>query len=63
MSVGEALLLMVQGDFRMTNTLNTVKVVHALDLVIRGARILDGSGGPERRGDIAVRRDRLVSVG
>lgn len=34
-----------------------------LDLVIRGARILDGSGGPERRGDVAVTGDRIVSVG
>lgn len=35
----------------------------SLDLVIRGARILDGSGGPERSGDVAIRADRIVSVG
>lgn len=35
----------------------------SLDLVIRGARILDGSGGPERAGDVAIRGDRIVSVG
>ena len=40
-----------------------MEAVPALDVVIRGARILDGSGGPERRGDIAVQGDRLVSVG
>jgi N-acyl-D-amino-acid deacylase len=34
-----------------------------LDLVIRGVRILDGSGGPEREGDVAVQGDRIVEVG
>ncbi len=34
-----------------------------LDLVIRGARIVDGSGGPERTGDVGIRGDRLVTVG
>lgn len=32
------------------------------DVVIRGARILDGSGGPERNGDIVVAGDRIVDV-
>ena len=34
-----------------------------LDVVIRGARILDGSGGPERRGDIGISGDTIVLVG
>ncbi len=35
----------------------------AFDLVIINARILDGSGNPWFRGDIAIRGDRIVRVG
>src|SRR6516225_1095705 len=34
-----------------------------LDLVLRNARIVDGTGAPERAGDVGVRGDRIVSVG
>ncbi len=33
------------------------------DLVIRNARILDGSGGPAREGDVEIREGRIHSVG
>ncbi len=33
------------------------------DLVIRGGRIMDGTGNPWYRGDIAVRKDRIVLIG
>jgi N-acyl-D-amino-acid deacylase len=33
------------------------------DLVIRGATIYDGSGGPGRVGDLAIRGDKVVAVG
>ncbi len=33
------------------------------DLVIRNARIVDGSGGPADEGDVAVEGDRIVAVG
>jgi N-acyl-D-amino-acid deacylase len=33
------------------------------DLVIRGGRIVDGTGNPWFRGDVAIRGDRLVAVG
>ena len=34
-----------------------------LDLVIRNARIYDGSGQPSYRGEVGVRNGRIVSVG
>src|SRR5262249_49988306 len=35
----------------------------AADVVIRGAMIYDGSGQPGRKGDLAIRGDRIVAVG
>jgi len=33
------------------------------DLVIRDALLIDGSGEPGRRGDLAVKDDRIVAMG
>ncbi len=33
------------------------------DLVIRGALLIDGSGNPGVRGDLAVKDDRIVAMG
>src|SRR5262249_53558906 len=33
------------------------------DFVIRGATIYDGTGGPGRMGDVAIRGDRIAAVG
>ena len=33
------------------------------DILLRGGQLLDGSGSPERRGDVAIRGDRIVAVG
>ncbi|MFL5540242.1 MAG: hypothetical protein ACJ8J0_14725, partial [Longimicrobiaceae bacterium] len=33
------------------------------DLLIRGGRIIDGTGSPWYRGDVAIRGDRIVAVG
>ncbi len=38
-------------------------MTHACDLMIRGGRVIDGSGGPPREADIAVRDGRIVAVG
>jgi dihydroorotase/N-acyl-D-amino-acid deacylase len=35
----------------------------AFDVVIRGARIVDGTGNPWRYGDMAIRGDRIVMLG
>ncbi|MDJ0936518.1 MAG: D-aminoacylase [Kiloniellales bacterium] len=43
-------------------TQNTGKGTRA-DLVIRNARIIDGTGAPSRRGDLAVADDRIVALG
>jgi len=34
-----------------------------IDLVIRGATVYDGSGAPARRADVALRGDRIASLG
>src|SRR5687768_13768153 len=33
------------------------------DLIVRGGTVYDGSGGPGRRTDVAIRDDRIVAVG
>ena len=33
------------------------------DLVIRGGDLVDGTGGPARRADVAVRGDRIAAIG
>ena len=36
--------------------------MHA-DFIIRGADIIDGTGAPRRKGDVAVSDDRIVATG
>lgn len=35
----------------------------AMDFVIRGAEIADGTGAPRYRADVAVREGRIAAVG
>src|SRR5207245_11732993 len=43
----------------------TAGVLHemAFDIVIRGGRVLDGTGSPWRIADIGIRRGKIVRVG
>ena len=34
-----------------------------VDLVVRGATVVDGTGAPARQADVAVHEGRIVSVG
>lgn len=36
--------------------------MHTYDLVVRGASIVDGTGGPEQIGNVAVRDGVIVTV-
>lgn len=38
-------------------------MIDPADLIIRNARLIDGTGGPSARGDIAVTGDRIVGLG
>ena len=33
------------------------------DLILRNARLIDGTGSPSQFGDVAIRDDRLLAVG
>ena len=33
-----------------------------VDLIVRGGMVVDGTGGPARRADVAVAGDRVVAV-
>ncbi len=35
----------------------------AADVILKGGTLIDGTGAPGRRGDLAVRRDRIVAIG
>lgn len=39
------------------------ETIHGADVVLRNAMVIDGSGGPAVRGDVAIAGDRIVAVG
>src|SRR5437763_9510628 len=38
-------------------------MTHTIDVLIRGARVVDGTGNPWRYGDIAIGGDRVLEIG
>ena len=44
-------------------TLNEYFAMEPADVVFRNARIVDGTGSPWRKGDVAVRDGRIAAVG
>jgi N-acyl-D-amino-acid deacylase len=55
MSLGAAAVLLCTSSTALADT--------PYDLLIRSGKIVDGSGNPWFRGDLAVRNDRIVAVG
>ncbi len=49
--------------FALFTTLSSAAVQEPYDLVIRGGKIVDGSGNPWFRGDVAIRGDRIAKIG
>jgi N-acyl-D-aspartate/D-glutamate deacylase len=49
--------------FALFTTLSSAAVQERYDLVIRGGKIVDGSGNPWFRGDVAIRGDRIAKIG
>ncbi|MBP85203.1 MAG: hypothetical protein CMJ64_00550 [Planctomycetaceae bacterium] len=50
----------------LTTLLSSTAIVRAqpnVDLLIRSGRIVDGSGNPWYRGDVAIRGDRIIAIG
>jgi N-acyl-D-aspartate/D-glutamate deacylase len=43
--------------------MNAANGAPAYDIVFKGARLIDGSGGPSRSGDLAVSADRIARIG
>jgi N-acyl-D-amino-acid deacylase len=41
----------------------TAPAAERFDTLIRGARVIDGTGNPWYRADVALRGDRIVAIG
>ena len=55
-----ALILLLAA---LVGSTSTAQVPEEIDLLIRGGRILDGSGSPWIQADLAIRGDTIVAVG
>jgi adenine deaminase len=53
------LLIALQGSFPARAADSPEK----LDILVRNVRIIDGTGKPEFRADVAIRQGRIVTVG
>lgn len=56
-------LLLLAGCATAPATSPGIPVPTPFDLLIRGGRIVDGTGSPWYRGDVAIRGDRIAAVG
>src|SRR3954454_17733161 len=49
--------------WRSDHLLRPFAEASVLDVILRNARILDGSGNPWYRGDVGIQGDKIVAVG
>lgn len=57
------LALLTTMNFSRRSSLITEARASEFDLVIRNGRVIDGSGGPGRDADVAVKGDRIAKIG
>src|SRR5690606_40680583 len=57
------LLGMIAGAALAANGVAAQEAPERYDVLIRGGRLLDGTGAPWRYADVALRGDRIVEVG